>query len=238
MLEKSAFVRRLREIGERYANRDALIIVDSDCIWSKEWVLEARDMLASSSRYARFRIVFQSDARQTCTLLRQHPDLQDELGIEGILLLQLKPWHPFTLGLWMSDCFLKDNPQDMKLIEQATGNWPGLLYRLHEKARQTPHQLKQHVEEFQKEILRPEVVRQILGEFGIEREEDFKVFQYLAMDNGREEDIAQHYQLPVELVRSVLSAAELLGTAHRIGKGYWKANPLVAKLVLEAGDPA
>jgi hypothetical protein len=235
LTEKSALLRELKEIGDARAE-NLFVLVGLDGAWTMEWVLEAKALIESSKRYDQMRLVFLADSGQTFSLVRQNPDLDEEMFRQGILILQLKPWHPTTLGLWLSDCELEHTRQVIELIEKATGNWPGLLYRLHAKTLKNPHQLRQHVTEFERELLEQDMLAAVLGEFGLQREETVKVFQLLALDSAGEETIAQHCDLSLELVRSILVSAELLGTAKRVGRGYWKADPLLSKLLLEAGD--
>lgn len=235
VMEKSAFLRQLREMGETRADK-VFILVDFDCPWTTEWVKEIREFLDSSKRYDKLYVIFLADAEHTLALARQNPDFVDDLLEAGILILQLKPWHPSTVGLWLSDCEFENTRPVIEKIENATGNWSSLLYRLYDKARKNPHQLQHFIQEFETNILEKDLMDVILSEFGASRDEVKSVLQYVALGDVHFQEIADTLKIPAEMVRSILVCAEILGTARQAGKGIWKADPLVAKLVLEAGD--
>jgi Cdc6-like AAA superfamily ATPase len=237
MIEYSAFIRQVREIADRSLDQEVRILVDTDCTWTMDWIKEVKRLIGSSKRFEKVRVVFLADARQTFALVRANLHVVDEIFEEGIVILQLKPWHPVTLGLWLSDCELEHTRQAIDMIADTTGNWPSLLYRLYRKVKKNPHQLRQHIQELQQEILQKDVLTGILEELGIMRDEDYKVFKVLSLANAKPDDIADFCELPAELVRSVLVSAELLGTVRHVGKDVWQADPVVAKLMQEVGDP-
>ena len=232
----AAFIRQVREIADRNPEQETWVLADMYCAWTMDWVREAKRLLGSSKRFEKVHIVFLSDARQTFTLVRADLDVVDKLNGEGITILQLKPWHPSMLRRWLSDCELENTRQVVEMITETTGNWPSLLYRLYRNAVKNPHQLRQRIREFRQEMLRKETLDDILPEFGIIREEDFQVFKVLSLGKARPDEIAGFCEMPVEAVRPVLAASELLGTVRHVGKDVWQADDVVAQLMQEVGD--
>lgn len=232
----SSFIRSVQEIAGQCEEQDAMILVDTDCTWTMEWVLEAKRLLASSKRYEQLRITFLADAEQTFTMVGSSENVVEEIISEGIVMLQLKPWHDVTLGLWLSDCELEQNRQMIDLIAAATGNWPNLLRRLYHKAKQHPHQLKQHVQELRQGLAGPGLRDEVLDELGLARDEVKTVLKALSLAEAKPDDLADFCELPVHHVRSVLTSAELLGTVHHLGKDVWAVDPAAGMLVQAIGD--
>jgi hypothetical protein len=217
------------------ASEEILILVNIDCAWSLEWIKEANGLL-NSPKFSHVRVVFLADPEQTYTLVRMSDDILSELNIDGILTLQLKPWHEMTLVQWLSDCELEKTKSVQKEITELTGNWPSILGRLYGITRVNPHQLKQHLIQFRKQIIDGKLRIEILEEMGVCRKDVKEVLGVLViLEEASYEDLQticiSEYKMHEKQISSILQWAELLGLVRYVGKDLWRVDEVLGLML-------
>ncbi|MCS4034512.1 uncharacterized protein YqgV (UPF0045/DUF77 family) [Salinibacter ruber] len=247
-----------------------VVLVDPSTGWTYEWVeraLSQTDRLFSEQKF--FRVVFLADEARTWHLsAREQVEAERAEAEKGsqITRVQLQPWHDAALRSWFLEQEQTLEPIQLRHVGHVTGNWPFLLQRLGENMMGDPGQWRVHLEKIDDDLSNPEVVGEILGEFGISGGPRQEILSVLAALDGERRPPEEGYRfssldkedrepggidrdeidLFVEPERgddeaagkqdTVLEWARRLGIVSLVGKDQWRIDPLVGRLLRTASD--
>jgi len=227
--DRVGFKKELSVIDQRAQGGTTFFVVQHECPWSSEWVLDAVRRVAklrSADRFAR--IVFLADPEHFWVLL---PDLVEiERSVEWVSLRQ---WHDVFVRQWLEDQGFASDVRSREAIAEVTGRWPSLLLRLAEHVDQY-QDVGMALERLTLWIGSGEGRETLVGELGLESEEARRVLEPLAHFGEASisdlESFCSDAGVTVETLRLRLRWASRLHLAHRV-HGLWSLDPLAAKLI-------
>ena len=205
--------------------------------WSEKWIQEALESIRKLQRKDKsVHVLFMADPVHLLQLLSSHDKL-DRMGIQWI---PLRPWGKGFLRQWMDDVGFVNSPEIRKSVVEQTGGCPILLRRLHNMEKATGN-LESALNSLDAESMDTSKNADLQKEFGIDGldvqtktllglaqlgEEDFSELKAFAEDDG----------IDGETLRRTLNWAELLHVVRRVGKGRWRMDPVVARLLGSASN--
>ena len=228
------------ELRRRHAQRPegtTIYTVPDSVPWSEKWIQEALESIRKLQRKDKsVHVLFMADPVHLLQLLSSHDKL-DRMGIQWI---PLRPWGKGFLRQWMDDVGFVNSPEIRKSVVEQTGGWPILLRRLHNMEKATGN-LESALNSLDAESRDTSKNADLQKEFGIDGldvqtktllglaqlgEEDFSELKAFAEDDG----------IDGETLRRTLNWAELLHVVRRVGKGRWRMDPVVARLLGSASN--
>ena len=226
-----AFARELRTIGERQRGSTTVVLVDTACPWTDEWTKIAQEKVKGlRSRDSYVRIVFAGGPDLVRGLVADESPL---LGARPTAIA-LGPWHDAAVRTWLgADGYPTLTPGDRAEIREVTGNWPSLLRRLADGARDDQGHWREHLQELDRHLRSPEVAREVLREFGLDRHESVHLaFVLQEVGPATAEGLADlgETSLPLDLIRAELAVGERLQLVRAVGRGKFRVDPVIGRL--------
>ena len=239
-LEKIAsledFTARLGDINKR--PRDVhgtnIVLVSADCAWDTDWVEAAlKKVKQLTSKKSFVRICFVANPQKTWDLFRHTTQEQNSIVAKGIVLT---PWHDDTLRQWLEDCNITAIEKESRTkITNVTGNWPILLKEFHQNCQSDETSWERHLQDLDNSLDGAEFARSIANSLGLE-DIDPQCRQVLrvlkTLEEASEEDlIGIEEGISADLVRQTLEWARHLHLVLPKGKGNWRVDPLLARIL-------
>lgn len=224
-------------IQNRQKDGTTVIFVPDSCPWNQHWIDETIQQIGKlRSKTSFVRVVFIADAQKAWQLINKN---STEFDWFKALSIGLKPWHNAALRQWLQDCNFPNDKVTCEKITEVTGNWPILLQRFYQISKSDIHRWESHLQNLKHLFHDYEEVRNLLLNLGIERQEQQRVLNALALfpnDNLSADDLVDLTDgLSAELINKVLRWADLLSLASPTGKREdsecWRINPVVASVL-------
>jgi hypothetical protein len=211
-----------------------LIVVDHEQPWSDAWVTSA--LQVTKKRRAKrlyHRVLFIGDADAAWRWVVLEPGIRDRLEGAGTNVLGLKPWKDDALRRWMADAgFGPVHDRDQReLFTAATGNWGELLHELGARIHENTARWKEIVEQYGAESGIPWLERENLMAAALPVLEAMRDDEY---DFSTEDlhVLLEDRMDKAEILR-ILRWADLLHLVHVAGRGLWRLDPLVSRLLAQ-----
>jgi hypothetical protein len=239
LLDVVTFQHRLDRLLQGRDDGITLVVIDSHCPWSEEWVVRAADALARRGGAKRrfIKVLFVGDPAAAWMWSEPNPRLRVHLEAAGLVELTLCPWTDVAVRRWKKEAeFGEDTDGDSLLFRRATGNWCAFLHEAGRRCVQKPHNWKSVVDQYHKE-LREGDATQALVEFGIVPE-TLRTLRVMAEFADPVDPTQLHAILdmdgsapPPEIAERVLRWADSLALLRPAGDGRWTLDPFLADLL-------
>jgi hypothetical protein len=230
-----SFTTYLNDLSGREKDGTTLMLVSHTCPWSELWVEDAVQKLRGlRSKTSFVHIAFVADPETAWRWVGQH----SPVGEFSIQTIGLKPWHDAALRQWLDDCSRPSDKASRERITHVTGNWPILLQRFYQNSKADLHRWERCLEELATALRDPEEANELARSLGLTVYGPQKVLRDLvALGEASAEDLAGVIEdVPGDIVQQSLQWADLLSLVTSVGRGSWRVDPLVGRILEAMGE--
>lgn len=211
----------------------SLIVIPSFIPWTKEWIDEARLIIARKSPNCDFHAVFLGDYSSVLSFPQEFQ--VEQIKNDGVTVSTLKPVSEDATERWLQELGIVDAKKFLNILKDVTGFWPTLLQKTISVESKRADAIESHLLEIEgkslKQIFPEEDLPSMLN---IERSQAIHVLKSLIKHPGLNEAILSIYAsetgLPIEEFRKHLTACELVGVITK-SKETWRIDDFVSKLI-------
>ncbi|MDW8260951.1 MAG: hypothetical protein RMJ35_00350 [Phycisphaerales bacterium] len=225
------FKDELRRLAQQ---RAAVCAVPPEVEWNLGWLNWTAAWLCEQDAARRTRVLFLCDPSRLWQLLGSDGNLPfDSLPLVPTLIT-LSPWADDALRVWLDDCQISATLDERREISDATGNWPAVLYRFLELARES-NSWRAAIRRLQQELQPGEKFLTDCSQLlGLDHREAGETFRHLveigeATDAELEEVLGS--EIGPEKLRRTMGWARLLNLASHGKGGRFDVDPFVERIV-------
>ncbi|MGQ9919131.1 MAG: hypothetical protein ACUVS7_17125, partial [Bryobacteraceae bacterium] len=236
--DEPSLTRHLEGLPNREKHGVTLVMVPADRPWTPRWVADAQEKIARLKSLTAFvRVVFIAGPSQAWSMADEWASEVQKLQELGVRRIGLTPWHEPAIRQWLDGCGFGNEAQEhWNQILKITGGWPLLLDDFLQKSGPEHDRWRDAIEQIEKDLVAPDRVGEWRNCFGLDASGRKDILRdWASLGAGAIQDIADVIEAPLAEVQMVVRWAELLSLATPEGNGFWRPDPVVAK-VLQASD--
>ncbi|MBI5100382.1 MAG: ATP-binding protein [Nitrospirae bacterium] len=236
--DRAQFMRILNDLKGRETEGTTVILISDECSWSEYWINDAIQkvsQLKSKSSFAS--VVFLANPAMIWQLLLNSEEGLGTLSKEGVKTFTLRPWNDSAIRQWLEDCSITSNKNLREGIFQTTGNWPMLLYRIREVAKDNLI-LIENLPQLRTLLGEQPFLSETFTAMGLDVRDPgliLREFAELGGEASEEDLIGVIEDVDPKLISKCLRWGDLLGFIHRAEKNLLRLDPIVSNTLHNYG---
>lgn len=229
---KDRFLEQLEKLMTGIVRQEGmvLIVVNHELPWNGEWVAASLEVMKRrQSRDRSVCVVFIADPAKGWEWVG-HPTANH---MENVSFHTLKPWDEQAVSTWLLDEAIgPQQSQDRQHLMFKTGNWGGLLHAFGGQCKEGSHSWPEALDSVTKDVN----LQSPRSPFG--SVPSTVLACYRAMAEFEESVAVEDLDLLVDgqdsgEIESAIRWGDLFGFMCQEGRGKWRLNPLIARMVKE-----